>query len=155
MLRFEAFYVPGVMAVAAIDLGTRRIGLAVSDPEGRVPRPLAVIERRSLSADVEAVHRMLSARQVDRVIVGLPLNMDGSEGRMATLARNFANRLGKQTGIVVELQDERLSSFEARERIAEIGGGRGSRKKRPLDALAATVILETWFEKNRRALPRS
>jgi|YelNatPaOPRAMG01_1025707.scaffolds.fasta_scaffold00684_14 putative Holliday junction resolvase len=143
------------MVVAAIDLGTRRIGLAVSDSEGRVVSPLAVVERRSLSADIEAVHRMLSARQVDRVIVGLPLNMDGGEGRMAILARNFANRLAEHTGIAVELQDERLSSFEARERVAELGGRRRGRKKRPLDALAAAVILETWFEKKRRALPRS
>ncbi len=112
--------------------------------------PLAVVKRRSLFADIEAVQRLLAGREIERVIVGLPLNMDGTEGRMAALARNFAKRFAEEAGIIVEFQDERLSSFEARERIAELGVGRGARKKRPIDALAAAVILETWFEKNKR-----
>ncbi len=93
--------------------------------------------------------RALSPRRIDRVVVGLPINMDGSEGPMARAARAFAERLRLATGLEVEFQDERLSSFEARERLARVAGS-GARKKRPVDAVAAAVILESWLERNRR-----
>lgn len=134
------------MSIVGIDLGTCRIGVAISDSEGRLVRPLATIERRSLSADIRGLRELLASREVDRVVVGLPLNMDGTEGRMATLARNFGRQFEEETGLPVELQDERLSSFEARERIAPLRTGH-ARKRRPIDALAAAIILETWFEK--------
>ena len=142
------------MTVAALDLGTRRIGVAIGDPEGRFVHPLTIIERRSLSDDIESIRRILVSREVDRVIVGLPLNMDGTEGKMARSARSFANRLEEATGVAVELQDERLSSFEARERMGVMPAGRG-KKKRQIDAIAAAVILETWFDAKNRRLPPS
>lgn len=142
------------MAIAALDIGTRRIGIAVSDSDGNFIHPLAVIERRSLAVDLEAIKSLLGPREVERIIVGLPLNMDGTEGRMARTARSFANRLEQASGLSVEFQDERLSSFEAEDRLAALGEERRGRKKRPIDALAAAVILESWFERKKRETQR-
>lgn len=122
----------------------------MSDPEGRFIHPLSVIERRSVDYDLKAVGSLLASREVDHVIIGLPLNMDGTEGGMARAARAFAGRLEEATGLSVEFQDERLSTFEARDRLATRGESRG-RKKRPVDALAAVVILESWFAARERA----
>ncbi len=136
------------MAVAALDFGTRRIGVAVADATGLIASPLCTLKRRSIRTDLEALDRLLKARQIDRIIVGLPLNMDGSEGPMARAARAFAGRLGLATGLAVELLDERLSSFEARDRLAAFAPR--ARRKASIDAVAAAVILESWLKRNRR-----
>jgi putative Holliday junction resolvase len=136
------------MAIIALDFGKRRIGIAISDPSGSGAYPIAVVKRRSLTRDLEEIERIFATRGVTRVVVGLPLNMDGSEGPAARAAREFARRVGDHLGLPVELQDERLSSVEARERIGALS--RGKRKKPALDAIAAAVILEGWLEAARR-----
>jgi putative holliday junction resolvase len=139
------------MAIAALDLGARRIGIAVTDADGLSVHPLSTIERRSFGADLEAIRHALGSRQIDCLVVGLPLNMDGSEGPMARHARNFAARLAEAFAIEVKLQDERLSSFEAEKRLGS--AVRRRKKKRAIDALAAAVILESYLElhESRRA----
>lgn len=132
------------MVIAALDLGARRIGVAVTDADGLSVHPLGAIVRRSTSADVEAIRHALGTRQVECLVVGLPLNMDGSEGPMARHARNFAARLADGFGIEVKLQDERLSSFEAEQRLG--GSVRRGNKKPAIDAVAAAVILESYLE---------
>ena len=132
------------MAIAALDLGARRIGIAVTDADGRAAHPLCTIERRSFGADLEAIRRALGSRQIDCLVVGLPVNMDGSEGPMARHTRNVAARLGEAFGIEVKLQDERLSSFEAEQRLGSMV--RRGKKKGAIDAVAATVILENYLE---------
>jgi putative Holliday junction resolvase len=133
------------MTIAALDLGARRIGIAVTDADRLAAHPLCTIERRSIGADLEAIRRALSSRHIDCLVVGLPVNMDGTEGPMARYARNFATRLGASMGITVDLQDERLSSFEAKQRLDGAGRRRG-KKKQPIDAIAAAVILESWLQ---------
>lgn len=138
------------MAFAALDLGARRIGIAVSDSSNFSAHPLRTIDRRrSIEADIAAIKLTLGSREIECLIVGLPVNMDGSEGPMARHARNFAARLADATGIAVELQDERLSSFEAEQRLGN-SVPRGKRK-RAVDAVAAVVILESWFDRHTRA----
>jgi putative Holliday junction resolvase len=132
------------MAIAALDLGARRIGIAVTDADGLSAHPLRTIERRSFGADLEAIRHALGSRQIDCLVVGLPVNMDGSEGPMARHARNFAARIGQAFGIEVKLQDERLSSFEAEERLGN--SVRRGKKKQAIDAVAAVVILENYLE---------
>lgn len=132
------------MAIAALDLGARRIGIAVTDADGVSVHPLRTIERRSLRADLEAIRRSLDSRHIDCLVLGLPVNMDGSEGPMARHARRFAARLADALGIEVKLHDERLSSFEAEQRLA---GAVPRRKKREaIDAVAAAVILENYLK---------
>src|ERR1700732_3470680 len=117
-----------LMAFAALDLGARRIGIAVTDARGLATHPLCTIDRhRSIAADIEAIKLTFGSREIECLIVGLPVNMDGSEGPMARHARNFAARLANATGIAVELQDERLSSFEAEQRLGN-SVPRGKRK---------------------------
>ena len=138
------------MAFAALDLGARRIGIAVSDASGISAHPLRTIDRgRSMGADIAAIKLTLGKRPIERLIVGLPINMDGSEGPMARHARNFAARLADTMGIAVDLQDERLSSFEAEQRLGN-SVPRGKRKH-AIDAVAAVVILESWLDRHNRA----
>jgi putative Holliday junction resolvase len=135
------------MAIAALDLGSKRIGIAVTDEAAFSAHPLCTIERRSPGADFDAIRRALGKRQLECIVVGLPVNMDGSEGPMARHARNFAARLADALKIRVELQDERLSSFEAERRLA--GSMRRGKMKPAIDAVAAAVILEGWLEARR------
>jgi putative Holliday junction resolvase len=131
------------MTIAALDFGKRRIGVAVSDHLGEGAYPLGIVERRSLAADLEEIGRLLAERQVTRIVVGLPINMDGTEGPAAQAARDFARQVAEHLSLPVELYDERLTSREAEERVGP--RSRGKRRKHPLDAVAAAVILEGWL----------
>lgn len=107
--------------------------------------PVSTIERRSLARDLEAIRALLAEHEVSRVVVGLPLNMDGTAGPQARAAEEFARQLHDVSGIEVELFDERLTSFEAQERLKALPR-RGKRRQRPIDAIAACVILEGWLQ---------
>jgi putative Holliday junction resolvase len=135
------------MIIAAVDYGRRRIGIAATGVHG-VVFPAAVIEQRSRKLSLEAVGRRLAELGAERVIVGWPLNMDGSAGVQAVAAEKFAAELRLTTGLIVDLFDERLSSYEAQERLraapAQIKRGK------PLDAVAACVILESWVQSQKR-----
>jgi putative Holliday junction resolvase len=142
-----------LMAIAALDLGRRRIGVAVTDAASIGAHPVGIVERRALKQDVAAIAAMIRERRVSTIVVGLPLNMDGSEGPAARAARKFAASIADALGVTVEMFDERLTSFEARERIAGMPAKKGARKS-GLDALAAVVILEGWMQANPERLPR-
>ena len=141
------------MAIAAIDLGRRRLGVAVTDAAAMGAHPVGIVERRALKHDLDAIAAMLRDRHVSTIVVGLPLNMDGSEGPAANSARKFAERLREVLAVEVEMFDERLTSFEARERLADMPSRKGTRKT-GLDALAAVVILEGWMQANPDKLAR-
>lgn len=141
------------MTIAALDLGRRRIGVAVTDAASMGAHPVGIVERRALKQDLEAIATMLRDRRVSMIVVGLPLNMDGSEGPAARRARQFAASLADALGVTVEMFDERLTSFEARERLAEMPARKGARKT-ALDALAAVVILEGWMQAHPDRVPR-
>ena len=132
------------MTVAAVDLGRRRIGLAVSDDSEAHVFPLGAVERRGGRADFQEIARCLRDYRVERIIVGLPLNMDGTEGASARSGRAFAERLGEELKLPVELFDERLTSFEAEDRLKDAGVARKA-KRAAIDAIAAAVILEGWL----------
>jgi putative holliday junction resolvase len=132
------------MPIAALDLGRRRVGVAVTDAAAMGAHPLGIVERRALKHDLDAIATMLRDRHVSTIVVGLPLNMDGTEGPAARSARTFAERLAQGLHVAVEMFDERLTSFEARERLAGMPAPKGARKT-GLDALAAVVILEGWM----------
>lgn len=140
------------MTIAAVDLGRRRIGIAVTDAASMGAHPLGIVERRALKKDLEAIAAMLRDRHVSTIVVGLPLNMDGSEGPAARGARRFAASIADALGVSVEMFDERLTSFEARERLADMPARKGARKT-GLDALAAVVILEGWMQAHPDRVP--
>lgn len=131
--------------VAALDLGKQRIGIAVCASPGSPVIPVGVIERASLAIDLARLNSELQSRAIERVIVGLPLNMDGSEGAAARHAHNFADRLRQMVNAQVELFDERLTSFEAEVRLRTGATKRGIKSKAAVDAVAAAIILEGWL----------
>jgi putative Holliday junction resolvase len=137
-----------------IDYGRVRVGLAVTDALGIAAHPVGVVENRgdeALLGEVEAVAR---DREVGHVLLGLPLNMDGSKGPMAKEVEAFARRLGDRLGVEVELWDERLTSHEVETRLAERGVGWKKRKGR-VDVGAAALILTEWLRTRERRRGKS
>ena len=133
------------MRYLGIDVGRARIGLALADGVLRTARPLRVLERRGDVPDLAVIAEVAAEYEVTEAVVGLPLNMDGTEGGSAAFARRFAARLGEALKIPVALQDERLSTFEAESRLRERGlSVKESRAQ--VDAEAAAVILQDWLD---------
>jgi putative holliday junction resolvase len=129
-----------------IDLGRARIGLALADDVLRAARPLTTVTRKGEAADLSAIGEVAREYEVTRAVLGLPLNMDGTEGPSSRLARNFAPRLEAVLGISVELFDERLSTFEAEDRLRSRGVSARDMKAL-VDAEAAAVILQGWLDR--------
>lgn len=133
------------MRYLGLDLGRATIGVAVADDVLRTARALETLRRSGEAADLAALRRLAEDYEVTRAILGLPLNMDGSEGPSARLARAFAPKVEEALGVPVELVDERLSTFEAEQRLR--ARGISSREGRAIiDAEAAAVILQTWLD---------
>lgn len=137
-----------------LDYGTRRIGLAISDPEGKLAFPAGVVERRSLAQDLEVLRRLVDERGVTRLVVGLPLHLDGRAGPEAAAARSFARALGDATGLPVDLLDERWTTQEA-ERALRDAEPRRRRRGVRVDATAATLLLRTWLAREQAEAGRA
>ncbi len=133
------------MRYLGIDLGRARIGLALADDVLRAARPLRAVQRRDERSDLSTIGEVAREYEVTRAVVGLPLNMDGTEGPSARLARGFAPRLAEALGVPVELFDERLSTFEAEDRLRSRGVSARDMKAL-VDAEAAAVILQGWLD---------
>jgi putative holliday junction resolvase len=142
------------MRAVALDLGTRRIGVAVSDAGGTMATPYSVIKRSGDSrADRAKVAEIVSEVGAGLVVVGLPLSMDGSEGPAAKAAVAEADALRALLDVPVELQDERLTSVTANRSLTDAGvTGRRRRKAREagaVDQAAAVVLLQSWLDAKR------
>ena len=125
--------------------------MALSDPRGVLASPLTIISRQDEAADVAAINSIINQNDVERVIVGLPLSMDGSLGRQAEKVKAFTQRLCEQIQIPVEFRDERLTTVAAK-RLMQATGGKKSRKKvRHDDAIAAALILQGYLDEGREA----
>jgi len=139
------------MRAVALDLGTRRIGVAVSDAGGTMATPYSVITRSGdARADRAKVAEIVSEVDAGLVVVGLPLSMDGSDGPAARAAREEADALREVLGVPVELQDERLTSVTANRSLTEAGvtGRRRSKARQAgaVDQTAAAVLLQSWLD---------
>lgn len=131
--------------VLGIDYGEKRVGLALSDPLGMTAQPLETLEVENMRKTLEKLKALVEEKEVDRVVIGLPLNMDGSEGEMAARARKFGARLHGRTGRPVEYWDERLSSVASERLLIEAGLSR-VRRRRAADRLAAALVLSSYLE---------
>jgi putative holliday junction resolvase len=134
--------------VLAVDLGDKRIGLAVSDALGLTAQGLETLERHGGKADLEALRAACAEREVASVVVGLPRNMDGSEGPRAQKSRAFARQLHEALGLPVFLWDERLSTAEA-ERVLIAADVSRQKRRLAIDRMAAQVILQGYLEAGR------
>ena len=132
--------------IVCLDIGDARIGVAVSDPTGTIASPVEVIGRIGWGPDTKKIREICDRYQTDRVLSGLPLNMDGTEGFQAGKVRAFCAQLEK-AGLNVIFQDERLSTVSAEDVLIESGVSRTGRKH-VVDKIAASVILQQWLAEN-------
>ncbi len=132
------------MRFLAIDLGDKRTGLAIGDDETNLASPLTVIEVARGDALIDAITDSINDHAPDAIVLGLPLNMDGTEGEQAKLVREFGEQLHKYCGLEVHYHDERLTSFAADQQMARTGRTH-KQKKRLRDALAAAEILRDFL----------
>jgi putative Holliday junction resolvase len=145
--------------ILGIDLGERRVGLAVADAGVGIARPLTTVARgRDLAADAQILRRVCAAEGVTEIVVGLPVEASGVEGPMATAVRRWIDELGPMLGLPISVRDERLSSFEAERRLGRMPrgrtGGPPSRTRRNafrarIDREAAAIILQDELDARR------
>jgi putative Holliday junction resolvase len=138
--------------VIGIDLGARRIGVAVTDGLGLTAQPHATIARRGGQRDLDAIAAVVREQDAERVILGLPLAPDGERGRAAQSAEAFAVRLRTALSVPVDLIDESFSTVEAEEVLLAADVSR-ARRREVVDKLAAAVILRRWLDAHRAGGP--
>ena len=133
------------MRALGLDIGSKRIGVALSDPDMKVASPLAVLEAGPLRADLRPLLRLIEEWEIDRVVVGLPLTMAGEEGPQALDVRATAEAFAARLPVPLAYHDERLSSAEANKVMAEAGLTEKDRRG-VVDKVAATIILQSWLD---------
>ena len=129
------------MQILAFDFGTKKIGVAVGQTVTRSSSPLTIIFNTKNKINWPAIEELVDEWKPELIIVGKPLNMDGTESDIMKRVNNFVKKLKKISGTECEYVDERLTSFEAREKVADSGSSL-------VDAHAAKIILDNWFDKN-------
>jgi putative Holliday junction resolvase len=139
----------GPVRALGIDPGSKRIGIAVSDRSGTIASPLTVLQRsRSRQHDLQQIAALVRDEEAEVVVVGLPLNMDGSQGRAAQLAIDEARRLATVVGVPVEMHDERRTTVSADRSMLEAGLDAPARRQR-VDKVAAAIMLQSWLDGRR------
>jgi putative Holliday junction resolvase len=132
--------------VLGIDLGSKRIGIATSDRSGTIATPYTVLMRcGSMGGDHRNIAKMVVEEEAEAVIIGLPLNMDGSEGKAAQAARVEAARMATVVGVPVHVHDERLTTVEA-DRVLMEQKMNAQARRRVVDKVAAAVMLQSWLD---------
>lgn len=138
------------MRILCLDIGSKRIGVAVSDPLGLFAQPLKVIERKGNKRDFEEISKLCGDYEAKKIVVGLPLNEEGETGQQAAKIKMFVDRLKTHLSksgpvIPIEMWDERYSTRQAEERLIDADVGR-KKRKRVIDKMAALVILEDYLK---------
>jgi putative holliday junction resolvase len=133
--------------ILAIDYGRKRLGVAISDALGVIAQPFATWNRTTNRRDIARLRTLCRQQGVGRIVVGWPLQLSGGRGKMADEAARFADVIRKELGLVVELVDERLTSWEAQQALdeAEKAPSHSRRKRRKMDEVAAAVILRDYL----------
>ena len=133
------------MRVMALDVGERRIGVAVTDPLGISAQGVETYERHGLEKDMDHFRALAREWQVERWVLGLPVNMNGTYGEKARAMQELGDEIAEVTGLPVEYMDERLTTVAAHKTLIE-GGTRREKRKGVVDKLAAVLILQTWMD---------
>lgn len=137
------------MRIMGLDVGDKRIGVAISDPMGWTAQPHSVLHRTSPAHDFAYLTELCRQQQIEMIVLGLPLNMNGSVGPRAQLVRAFAAELSVSTGLAVDFWDERLSTKSAQRTLLEADVSRKKRKG-VIDKLAAVHILQGYLDSRSR-----
>jgi len=133
------------MRYLGLDIGDRWIGVAVSDPSGKLASPLIIIGRTKDMADLEAIDSIIEQNDVGRIIVGLPRSMNGSLGRQAEKVQEFTDQLRRHVEVPMEFRDERLTTVSANRLMRESSTKKSKTKARD-DAIAAALILQSFLD---------
>ena len=141
----EAELSPPKTRILALDLGKRRIGLAISDPLGITAQGLPNLERVNKRSDLDALDRLAREREVGLILMGNPVNMGGLEGRQSGWVREFGEALGKRVGLPVRYWDERLTSVEAG-RVLRASGISIEKRAAAVDRLSAVILLQSYLD---------
>jgi putative Holliday junction resolvase len=136
------------MRAMGLDVGTKTVGVAVADELGITAQGVTTVRRSNLKADLEALRAIVGNYGVTHAVVGLPLNMDGSEGPRAEASRSFAGLLEQRLGLTTELWDERLTTVAA-ERVLLEGDVSRQKRRQVIDQVAAQLILQGWLDAKR------
>ncbi len=132
--------------ILALDLGKRRIGLAVSDGLGITAQGLETLQRTTIREDMARLARLAAEREVTLLLMGNPIHMSGREGRQAVYVREFAARLAEATGLPVEFWDERLTTVAAL-RVLKDSGISIEKRAKAVDRLSAVILLESYLDR--------
>jgi len=144
---------PGIRALG-LDPGSKRIGVAVSDLSGTIASPLTVVQRsRSKRHDLDQIVALVQEEEAEIVVVGLPINMDGSHGPAAAAATGFARALATLVDVPVELHDERRTTVSADQSMIAAGLDAVQRRQR-VDKVAAAIMLQSWLDARAHRLSR-
>jgi putative Holliday junction resolvase len=131
--------------ILALDLGKKRIGMAISDPLGITAQGLPNLERTTKRADFAELERQMREHEVEMVLIGNPMHMSGAEGRGSAMAREFADELSVRAGCPVRLWDERLTTVEA-SRVLRSSGISIAKRARAVDRLSAVILLQSYLD---------
>ncbi len=142
------------MRILGLDVGERRIGVAVADQRVRVALPVAVVERRELPADLDAIARLAQDQGAEAIVIGLPISLNGSLGPQAEVVKAFGRELSARLSLPIEYWDERLSTVEAQRRLTS-AGKKGPKAKAQRDALAAAIVLQSYIDGQAQGSPSS
>jgi putative Holliday junction resolvase len=134
-----------VERILALDVGTKRIGLAISDELGITAQGIETLARRGCRDDIEDLRKLAVRRGVTRILVGDPLHMSGDPSPQGDYTREFARELGRKTGLPIEFRDERWTSKEAERTLRGSGVARGKRKA-TIDKLSAVILLQSYLD---------
>ncbi len=135
-----------------LDVGDTRIGVALSDALGIAAHPLCTLTRKNRQVDLIAISDLVSIHQVERVVIGLPISLDGSIGTQAKKVQKFAERLSHTIDIPIEFQDERFTTAEAEEILSELNKDTKAQKEL-IDEVAAVIILRDYLNQNPESDP--
>lgn len=138
--------------ILALDLGRRRIGLALSDPLGITAQGLPTLQRTNIREDLAALARLIEQHQVGLLLMGYPVHMTGREGRQTEYTREFAERLAATTGVPLRYWDERLTTVEAH-RVLKESGISIAKRARAVDRLSAQILLASFLDMQAGGMP--
>ena len=136
------------MRALGLDVGQKRIGVALSDPEGILASPLTIVDATDTEQAINNISDLCDQYQIERIVVGMPRSMDGTLGKQAEVVQQFVSQLANIIKITIDTWDERLSSIEA-DRAMIAAGTKKDKKKKLRDAIAAAIILQGYLDRKR------
>lgn len=134
------------MKIMCIDYGMARIGCAISDELGMIASPVGTVHEKYYPAQLEKVAQIVAQKKPEKIVVGLPKNMDGTEGSSAQLAREFAAALTEKTGVETLMVDERLSTVSAHRALSDSNVRGSGKRKKVVDTVSAVIILQGYLD---------